>query len=325
MKTYIQLIDEERAVIGKMLCHRLSVRAIAKILERSPSTISREIRRNAYPNRGCYLSYHAGSMARGRRRRTRQGTTYTTLQWQRVEQLLKDDYSPEQISGYLRKKREFRISYETIYRYLLMDKKNGGELYKWLRCRGRKQRRKRYGAYDSRGRLAGKRPLAERPEGARNRSRIGHWEIDTVMGKNRACILTLVDRKTGYVLIGKLSARTIQQTNCRLRKLAERHPERFHTITADNGCEFHGYEEVEQTHGFKFYFAPPHHSWERGSNENANGLIRQYLPKGKCLNDLTQDQCDRIANKLNNRPRKRYGYRTPEELFNQHHSVALHS
>lgn len=316
MKIYTQLTDEERAVIGKMLCHRLSVRAISRILERSPSTVSREIRRNAYPNRDCYISYHAGRMARGRRRRARQGTTYTALQLERVEELLKRDYSPEQITGYLRKRRELRISHETIYRHLLADKKRGGELYKYLRCRGRKQRRKRYGAYDSRGRLAGKRPLAERPDGATNRSRIGHWEIDTVMGKNRACILTLVDRKTGYVMIGKLKARTIQQTNYRLAKLVERHAEKFRTITADNGCEFHGYQQVEETHGFKFYFAAPHHSWERGSNENANGLIRQYLPKGKCLNNLTQDQCDRIANKLNARPRKRYGYKTPEELFN---------
>jgi IS30 family transposase len=315
MKTYIQLTDEERAVIGKMLCHRLSIRAIAGLLGRAPSTISREIRRNAYPNRDCYLSFHAGSMARGRRRRSRQGTTYTASQWERVVQLLKMDYSPDQVSGYLDKMGEFAISYETIYRYLLADKKRGGELYKLLRCKGRKQRRKRYGAYDSRGRLAGKRPLADRPDGATNRSRIGHWEIDTVMGRNRACILTLVDRKTGYVMIGKLSARTIQQTNRRLRKLAERHPEKFRTITADNGCEFHGYEQVEQTHGFEFYFAPPHHSWERGSNENANGLIRQYLPKGMCMNNLTQAQCDRIAHKLNTRPRKRYGYRTPEALF----------
>jgi transposase, IS30 family len=315
MKTYTQLTDEERAVIGKLLCHRLSIRAIAGILGRAPSTISREIRRNAYPNRDCYLSFHAGSMARGRRRRSRQGTTYTASQWERVIQLLKMDYSPDQVSGYLHKTGEFAISYETIYRYLLADKKHGGELYKLLRCKGRKQRRKRYGTYDSRGRLAGKRPLADRPDGATNRSRVGHWEIDTVMGKNRACILTLVDRKTGYLMIGKLSARTMQQTNRRLRKLAERHPEKFRTITADNGCEFHGYAQVEQTHGFEFYFAPPHHSWERGSNENANGLIRQYLPKGMCLNNLTQAQCDRIAYKLNTRPRKRYGYRTPEELF----------
>ena len=233
-----------------------------------------------------------------------------------VGQLLKQDHSPEQISGYLLGKGQLRISHETIYRYLLADKKRGGNLFKWLRCRGRKQRRKRDGAYDRRGRLAGKRPPAERPDGATNRSRIGHWEIDTVMGKNRACILTVVDRKTGYVLIGKLAARTIHQTNRRLCKLAERHPDKFRTITADNGCEFHGYEQVERSQGMRFSFAPPHHWWERGTNENTNGLIRQYLPKGKCLNNLTHAQCDRIAYKLNNRLRKRYGYRTPEELFN---------
>jgi transposase, IS30 family len=322
---YTQLSDEERAVIGNLLCRRFSVRAISRAIGRSPSTVSREIRRNAYPNRGCYISYHAGGMARGRRRRARQGTTFTAGQWRRVEELLKEDYSPDQISGFLRRQREFSISYETIYRHLLADKKRGGNLYKWLRCKGRKQRRKRYGAYDSRGRLAGKRPLGERPDGAINRSRTGHWEIDTVMGKNRACILTLVDRKTGYVMIGQLDARTIEQTNQRLRMLVERQPHRFHTITADNGCEFHGYEQVECTHGLKFYFAPPHHSWERGSNENANGLIRQYLPKGMCLNSLTQEECDQIAHKLNTRPRKRYGYRTPEELFNSYHSVALRS
>lgn len=313
---YQQLDQEERFRIAALRIERLGVREIARRLGRSASTISREVRRNAYPTDGHYRPSHADKMASGRRRRTRQGTIYTTAQWRRVEQLLKMDYSPEQISGMLLRNREFRISHETIYRYLLLNKKCGGDLYKWLRCRGRKQRRKRYGAYDSRGRLAGKRPLAERPDGATNRSRIGHWEIDTVMGKNRACILTIVDRKTGYVLIGKLAARTIHQTNRRLRKLAERHPDKFRTITADNGCEFHGYEQVEQSHGITFYFAPPHHSWERGTNENTNGLIRQYLPKGKCLNNLTQAQCDRIAHKLNTRPRKRYGYRTPEELFN---------
>lgn len=315
MKSYTQLTAGERFLIGKMLCHRQSLRAIAKILGRSPSTVSREIRRNQYPNRNCYIAYHAGSMARGRRRRARQGTNFTSQQLKRVEQLLRLDYSPEQISGFLRRHHEFRISYESIYRHLLNDKRHGGQLFKLLRCKGKKQRRKRYGAYDSRGRLAGKRPLSERPPGASNRSRIGHWEIDTVMGKNRACILTLVERKTGYVLIGKLKDRTKAATNRRLRQLVERHPGRVRTITADNGCEFHGYADVEETHGLMFYFAAPHHSWERGTNENTNGLIRQYLPKGKCLENLTQAQCDRIAHKLNTRPRQRYNYWAPDELF----------
>ena len=209
---------------------------------------------------------------------------------------------------------ELSISHESIYLHIIADQMRGGQLYRHLRC-ARKQRRKRYGAYDSRGRLAGKRGLAERPPGAINRTRVGHWEIDTVMGKNRACILTLVDRKTGFVLIGKLANRTVEETNRRLRLLLDRHAGRVRTITADNGCEFHGYAEVEETHGVKFYFAPPYHSWERGTNENTNGLIRQYLPKGKCLENLTQAECDRIADKLNERPRKRHNFYSPAEKY----------
>ncbi len=299
MRTYTQLSDEERFAIARLLHHRFGVRAIARLLSRSPSTISREIRRNAYPNRGrCYASHHAKSMARGRRRRARYGTNFSREQLGLVEGLIREDYSPEQVSGYLKRTGELSISHETIYLHIMADQRCGGDLYRHLRC-ARKQRRKRYGAYDSRGRLAGKRGLGERPPGAANRSRVGHWEIDTVMGKGRACILTLVERKTGYVLIGKLANRTVAETNRRLRKLIGRHAGRVRTITADNGCEFHGYADVEATHGVEFYFAPPYHSWERGTS----------------LETLTQAQCDRIADKLNDRPRKRYNYRTPAEEF----------
>ena len=232
----------------------------------------------------------------------------------RVNQLIREDYSPEQVSGYLKRTGELSISHETIYLHLMADQREGGALYKHLRC-ARKQRRKRYGAHDSRGKLAGKRGLPERPPGATNRTRTGHWEIDTVMGKNRACILTLVERKTGFVLIGKLANRTVAETNRRLRLLLDRHARRVRTITADNGCEFHGYAEVEESHGVRFYFAPPYHSWERGTNENANGLIRQYLPTGMSLENLTQAACDRIADRLNDRPRKRHNYYSPAEKF----------
>lgn len=315
MPRYTQLTEEERYQIGALLTARAGIRDIARMLGRAPSTISREIRRNAYPTDGGYRAYHAVNMASGRRRRSRQGSTFTAGQLCRVEQLLRRDFSPEQVAGYLRRQREFSISHESIYRHILADRKAGGQLYKLLRCRGRKLRRKRYGAYDSRGRLAGKRPLSERPPGATNRSRVGHWEVDTVMGSGRACIVTLVERKTGYIMIGKLAARTVLETNRRLSMLVASHPDRFRTITADNGCEFHGYAKLEESLGLKFYFTPPYHSWERGSNENANGLIRQYLPKGTPMENLTQAQCSMIAYKLNNRPRKRYDYRTPAELF----------
>ena len=190
-----------------------------------------------------------------------------------------------------------------------------GDLYQKLRC-ALKKRRQRYGCYDRRGRLTGKRPLLARPASVERRQAVGHWEIDTVMGVgNEHCIVTLVERATGYVLIGKLRARTMGDAARRTIQLIGRHPDKFRTITADNGTEFHSYKVVEKATGVRFYFATPHHAWERGTNENTNGLIRQYLPKRKSMAHVTQHDCNRIAKKLNTRPRKRYNYQTPEERF----------
>ena len=132
---------------------------------------------------------------------------------------------------------------------------------------------------------------------------------------SKDCIVTLVERKSGYVMIGKLKDRTTRSVNKRCIQLLEREAATFKTITADNGTEFHQYPEIEKAIGVRFYFATPHHSWERGTNENTNGLIRQYLPKGTSMRHLTQTQCDRIAKKLNTRPRKRHGFKTPEEIL----------
>lgn len=321
---YRHLDDEEREQIAHMKMNGKSQRSIARKLGRSPSTISRELGRNRYPTDGSYKVVHAGSMARGRRRRARQGSRFEPIQWLEVESLLRQDYSPEQVSGWLGRHGNFNISHETVYRYVWVDKKAGGDLYQHLRG-SRKQRRKGYGQYDSRGRLAGKAMIEERPPEAENRTEIGHWEVDTVHGKGKGSIATIVDRKTGYVLIGKLENRTAQATNERLRHLISKHPDRFETITSDNGCEFHGYRDLEDRCDVTFYFAHPYHSWERGTNENTNGLIRQYLPKGCCMDDLTQARCNAIAKKLNDRPRKRHGYRTPAELFENPIDVALHS
>ena len=161
--------------------------------------------------------------------------------------------------------------------------------------------------------------IGERPAAVETRRQVGHWEIDTVMGQSLGessdCILTLVERKSGYVLIGKLRARTVEQASKATLALMRRHPGQFKTITSDNGTEFHGYAQIEAASPVKFYFATPHHSWERGTNENTNGLIRQYLPKGQSMTSLTQSQCDAIANHLNERPRKRHAYKTPYECF----------
>jgi IS30 family transposase len=209
------------------------------------------------------------------------------------------------------------ISHETIYRHVWRDKREGGLLYTHLRG-ARKRRRKRYGAYDSRGKLAGKRPISERPSSVETRRRTGHWEIDTVMGcGSKDCIVSLVERKTGLVVIGKLEDRTTASLNRRVIRLISQHDGAFKTITADNGTEFHDYKGIEQKTPAIFYFATPHHWWERGSNKNANGLIRQYLPKGKSMAGLSQQLCNSIAQKLNTRPRKRLGFKTPLECFNE--------
>jgi IS30 family transposase len=235
-----------------------------------------------------------------------------------VEGLLREEWSPEQVSGHLRLKGELAISHETIYRHIWRDLRSGGTLHEHLRG-ARKSCRKRYGRYDSRGRLAGKRMIGERPASVERRRQIGHWEIDTMMGESPGesshCVLTLVERKSGYLMIGKLQARTAAETNRALLGLLARHPGRMRTITADNGTEFHWYGQVEAKSPVKFYFATPHHSWERGTNENTNGLIRQYLPKGATMARVTQSECDLIAEHLNNRPRKRHGYKTPNQCF----------
>jgi IS30 family transposase len=157
--------------------------------------------------------------------------------------------------------------------------------------------------------------ISERPPGAENRSRVGHLEGDTVLGTDKHCIVTLVDRKTGYVMIGKLKARTVAELNRAAIQLINNAARRTRSVTVDNGTEFHGYKAIEAATGADFFFATPHHSWERGTNENTNGLIRQYAPKRTSLAHLTQDDCDSIAKKLNNRPRKRLGYRTPAECY----------
>ncbi|GJM08347.1 MAG: hypothetical protein DHS20C11_06230 [Lysobacteraceae bacterium] len=226
-------------------------------------------------------------------------------------------FSPEQVVGYIRRKKlmKRRLSHETIYKYIWRDKANGGKLWTHLR-QSSKRRRKRYRSYDSRGRLAGKRHISERPKSVEGRRYKGHWEIDTVHGRGSThCIVTLLERKSGYVLIGKLRDKTTYSLNKKTVRLINRDPRNVKTITSDNGTEFHQYKLIEDCCAVKFYFSTPYHSWERGSNENVNGLIRQYLPKTESMEHITQQQCDAIARKLNRRPRKRFGYKTPEEIY----------
>ena len=311
---HAQITLEERYAINVMRKHHFSIRAIARELGRAPSTISRELRRNLRPS-GYYVPGIAHSYAVARRRRSRRNARITTETWEVAERYLRMDWSPEQVAGFLRAEGILSISHEAIYIHVWANKRAGGDLWRHMRQAGKK--RKRYRSRDWRGRLAGKRHISERPPEVEERNEVGHWEIDTVMGNEhgRNSVVTMVERTTGYLVMGKLARHCAADAVARCVELIERHSGEVATITADNGTEFHSYKEIEAATGALFYFATPHHSWERGTNENTNGLIRQYLPKRTSMAHVTQDDCDRIAAKLNSRPRKRLGYKTPEECY----------
>jgi len=312
---YRQLTQDERYVMARLLRQGHSHRSIALILDRAASTISRERRRNATNYDGAYRAEKAQEYALGRRRRTRKGSQFSQREWAEVAELLERKWSPGQIVGRRRLLKQPSMSKESIYRYVRRQRREGGQLWRQLRIVS-KFGRKRRGSPATRGRLVGKRHISERPAVVQRRRQVGHWEGDTVMGADqRHCVLTLVERVSGYLVMKKLIARSKEQAANALAKAIKQMRGWVRTITLDNGTEFHDYERVEQASGVKFYFATPYHSWERGTNENTNGLIRQYLPKGMCMRHISQADCDRIAAQLNDRPRQRLGFRTPSEAL----------
>jgi IS30 family transposase len=315
--TYAQITLEERYAISALRKLGYTCAAIAREVGRHRSTISREVRRNVWrEDSRTYRPFKAQSYTNQRRRISRRNSQFSAAEWAFVEALLRKDWSPEQVVGWCARFRLLSISHETIYRRIWADKKQCGTLWTHLRI-VTKNRRKRYGIYDSRGRLAGKRHLSTRPAGAANRSRFGHWEADTVLGNTQhgACVLTMVERKSGFVAIGRLEKRSAPLVNARLQQLIAAQPRPVRTLTLDNGTEFHSYQKLEALVDTRCYFATPHHAWERGSNENVNGLFRQYVRKRTSMAHLTQRDCQHIADTLNRRPRKRLGFRTPEEVY----------
>lgn len=316
--TYHQLTQEERYCITALLISGHSCADIARSLGRHPSTVSRELRRNATHHDGKYRAEKAHSYAVARRRRCRRRAHFSATEMATVARLIRRKWSAEQIAGVLRKRGTLRISHETIYRRIRWDKRAGGDLWRHTRIMS-KFGRKRYRSVDSRGVLPGKRSIAQRPPEVERRQTIGHWEGDTVMGSDmRHCVLTLVERKTGFAILKKLTARNAREVSRAATRAIRRHCRNFKTLTLDNGTEFHDYAILEQRFPIKVYFAAPYHSWERASNENLNGLVRQYLPKGLCMRNVTQAQCDQIANDLNHRPRKRFDFDTPAQLYHRH-------
>ena len=311
MKHYTQLTREERYQISALKTAGQSKAQIAKILGRHKATIGREMARNC-GLRG-YRPRQADSLAINRRQEkiTRRISSET---WTRVEELLREHWSPEQVSRWLRQEESLQVSPEWIYQYVLHDKRTGGDLYRYLRCQ--KQRKKRYGVPDRRGQLKGRVSIDERPEVVNERSRIGDWEADTVIGKQGGAVLvTLVERKTRWSMIGKASDRTAKKVRAVIIKRLLPMTSHVKTLTYDNGKEFALHQEIDKELQSKGYFAHPYHSWERGLNENTNGLIRQFFPKGKDLSEVTDEEIQRVMDKLNNCPRKCLGFKTPNQVF----------
>jgi IS30 family transposase len=313
--SYHQITSEERYTLCAMRRQGHSVAEIARTLGRHRSTLYRELERNRSHYDGKYRQSQAQKRANGRRRRSKRNQRFGPEQWRLVQHFIREEqWSPVQISGEFARQGWLQISHETIYRHVWADWRHGGTLHTQLRY-APKRRRKRYRSKDSRGRLEGKRHISQRPPEVDLRQELGHWEMDTVMGDHasRHCVVTLVERVSGFVLVGKLKDRTTESLNACVIGLIRSHAGLFKTITADNGTEFHGYEEIEEATGVTIYFATPYHSWERGTNENTNGLLRQYLPKRRSMAHVTQGQCRAIADKLNTRPRLRHGFKSPLE------------
>ena len=324
---YKHLTLEERELLLKYTSMGYSLTETAAEMCRSKSTISRELKRNSIAK--GYLPSAAQKKYRDRRRtcRPRKKLSDPELYAYVKARFLEDQWSPEEIDGRLKyENSQFSISYSTIYRaiyaHMFDDEKlsHGARgVIRRLRHKGKSRHTKGY--TERRGKIQISHPLDERPDMANSRSRIGDWEADTMVGiKGKACLVTLVDRKSRYLVGGKAAGKRSRPVADVMIKTLKGLP--LETITPDRGKEFSSHADVTKAlDEVQFYFPKPYHSWERGTNENTNGLLREYFPKSRDISDISETYIQEMFNKLNRRPRKCLGYKTPFEVF---HSVSLH-
>jgi IS30 family transposase len=322
---YQHLTQKERYQIYAYRKASFSRCQIAAEIGRSPSTISRELRRNR--GRRGYRPGKAGELARRRARDNRCRVRISSAQWSGIAALLKQGLSPQQIAKRAHYEGTLQISHEWIYRYVATDKAGGGQLWRHLRRAGLRRRRYRKGR-KRREIIRFRVGIERRPAQVENRKELGHWEGDTIVGYRRqGAALTLVERTSRYVRIGRLPKSDARSTADMMRDRLHQLSARVKSITLDNGTEFAYHPRVARALSTDIYFADPYKPWQRGSNENTNGLIRQYLPKKRRLDNLTAAEVTRIEKRLNHRPRKCLGYLTPHEVFNDTRellTVALH-
>lgn len=284
------------------------------------STISREFKRNTQLMRTQwgfwqYKTQYAQTYTDERHKNKPKQIKFTQEVEKIVVEKLQLEWSPEQISGYGKKYNLFEISHERIYQYILSDKKSGDKLYLNLR-HGRKRYRKRYGSGKRAFGIKNRIFIDERPKVVDEKQRLGDWEIDTIVGKGKKdVIITLVERLSKKVVISCVTSKKPGDIAKEVIELLLPLKPYVLTITSDNGIEFAHHEKIGQELEASIYFAHPYHSWERGLNENTNGLIRQYILKGSCFAKVTTEEIARITERLNTRPRKLLGYMTPDEKF----------
>lgn len=313
MSGYRQLTERQRYQIELYTqVAGMTAAEVARHLGIHRSTVGRELKRNR--NRyGVYRADVAQRKAVARRRGKRHARIPDRL-WRQAEVLLRRCWSPEQVSRRLRREGRGRVSHASIYRHVERDRAGGGDLHRFLRCR--KRRRRRYGRGAKAGTIRNRVPIARRPAVVEERSRLGDWEADSIVGaRQQGALVSLTERRSRLVQLARVARRTAARVSAavigRLRPL----PGAVLTITSDNGTEFARHEAMARALGTDFYFADPYAAWQRGANENANGLVRQFFPKGSDLRQVSDEELERVMELLNNRPRRCLDWKTPNEVF----------
>lgn len=310
------LTYEQRYTISVMLQSGHTQKSIAEALNRDKSVISREISRNKDKRNGIYSDQKAQNKCDERHRKKKKHVVLSTEMKSLILKKLEDKYSPEQIVGWCKKQKITCISHQWIYKMIWDDKRRRGKLCIHLRSKGKRYKKRVERDYIP-GQPANKRDISERPEIVDQRIRFGDFEVDSIIGKHRSkSLVTINDRATGIVRIGLVDEKASEFVTRKIIDILKPWKRLLHTITSDNGAEFAKHETISKELDIDYYFAKPYQSWQRGSNENLNRLIRQYLPKGTDFNNISEDRIKFIQDQINNRPRKRFNFRSPNEMFN---------